>query len=75
MNCLRRARSRPRVRSFNFRSLWWVLIREALLHELGSEQESRPGSWYRGALARYDDAKIRRNFEKLRRMRCDEVWL
>jgi hypothetical protein len=31
MNSTRRRRSRPRVHSVNFRSLWWVLLREAVL--------------------------------------------
>lgn len=29
MNTLRRPRRRPRVESVNFRTLWWVLAREA----------------------------------------------
>jgi hypothetical protein len=29
VNTIRRARRRPRVRSFNLRALWWLLTREA----------------------------------------------
>lgn len=29
MNSVRRPRRRPRDRSVNFRTLWWVLLREA----------------------------------------------
>lgn len=31
-NTLRRPRRRPRARSVSFRTLWWVLVREACLH-------------------------------------------
>lgn len=31
MNSIRRPRRRPRIGSVNFRTLWWVLTREAVL--------------------------------------------
>jgi len=31
MNSIRRPRRRPRGQSVNFRSLWWVVLREAAL--------------------------------------------
>jgi hypothetical protein len=31
MNTIHRRRQRPRDRSVNFRSLWWVVLREAAL--------------------------------------------
>lgn len=30
MNSIRRPRRRPRVESVSFRTLWWVLVREAV---------------------------------------------
>lgn len=32
MNTIKRPRKRPRVKSYNLRTLWWVLRREAALH-------------------------------------------
>ena len=31
MNRIKRARRRPRVNSYSFRTLWWVLAREAVV--------------------------------------------
>jgi hypothetical protein len=38
MNTIKRARLRPRRKSVNFRSLWWVVVREASLRVLFPSQ-------------------------------------
>ena len=63
MNSLRRARRRPRHSSVCFRSLWYVLIREAFLETLNMPTALRPDSTLRYELARADDASIRRRWE------------
>jgi len=63
MNSLRRPRRRPRNISVCFRSLWYVLIREAFLVTLGVPTALRPDSTLRYELVRANDASIRRRWE------------
>lgn len=47
-NTIRRPRSRPRVKSVNFRALWWLVAREAYVQML------------LGAVSLKDEADLRR---------------
>lgn len=62
MNSRHRPRSRPRVASVSFHSLFYVLIREAFLVTLNVPNASRPNSTLRYELARADDASVRRRW-------------
>ncbi len=44
-NTIRHPRKRPRVKSVNFRSLWWLITREAAWLVM-SGSEGRPGTRY-----------------------------
>jgi len=60
MNSIRRPRRRPRVQSVNFRTLWWVLLREAVLRvaypsSIGAASEGSA----RNSCSSSDSARIR----------------
>jgi len=60
MNSIRRRRSRPRVDSVNFRTLWWVLTREAVfaVHRLDFGPDANLG-FLRNYLAVRPTSKVR----------------
>ena len=64
MNSLRGPRSRPRRRSVCFRSLWYVLMREAFLVTLNVELASRAFSSLRYELARASDQAVRERWQR-----------
>lgn len=59
MNSYRRPRSRPRKRSINLRSFFWVLEREAVFHVLTHTLWcAEPQRWARAELARYNRTQL-----------------
>lgn len=64
MNSIRRPRRRPRVRSVNFRTLWWVLAREAAFAVCYQDGLGEPWELYwRRHLARMSTDRVRRYAE------------
>ncbi len=51
MNSIRRPRSRPRVQSCNFHSLWWLVTREACWQILCRHASYTDTPWTRRAFA------------------------
>lgn len=65
MNSYRRPRSRPRKRSVNFRSFFWVVEREATYHVLSRTLwAAEPQRWARAELARSNALQLRTLFER-----------
>lgn len=63
MNSIRRPRRRPRVRSINWRTFAWVLLREAFVTALchGTSWPIGDGRWRR-TIARKSSSELRRHF-------------
>lgn len=59
MNTIRRPRRRPRVRSVNFRTLWWLLKREAALCIMQPARARFPNTVIRQQLAGADTFRLR----------------
>lgn len=64
MNSIRRPRSRPRVDSVSFASLWWVLVREAFVRalDLPLSRYATDGRWRRH-IAKLDTDEVRWRLE------------
>jgi hypothetical protein len=70
MNSIRRPRRRPRIGSVNFKSLWWVLTREAVIRVaypavMNTPSEDRA----RATCVGHETADIRRLGEAILRAR------
>jgi hypothetical protein len=63
MNTIRRPRARPRVRSVNFRTLWWLLVREAYVQIMWAPAHPVDTAWPRSHMARRTTWWLRRNGE------------
>jgi len=64
MNTIRRPRKRPRVKSVNFRTLWWLLVREAYWSIASLPQLPAFGARLRRNLAKRPTWWVRRRAEE-----------
>ncbi len=62
-----RARKRPRRRSVCFRSIWWLVQREAAWNIMGGARWKKRGPWSRREFSRSDTYYVRRLAEELLR--------